>query len=130
MSKPKQAGPSLRVLRVNETLRHELAAILMREDLHNPILNGTSITVSEVRCSPDLRNATAYIMPLGGENLAEILKALNHGAPYLSGILGRRTHMKFSPRLKFEADTTFEEAGKIEKLLSDPKVARDLRKKG
>ena len=129
MSKSKTSAPSLRLLRVNESLRHELSSILMREDLHDPLLEETSITVSEVRCSPDLRNATAYVMPLGGENLDAVLRSLNKKAPYLSGLLGRRVQLKYSPKLKFEADTTFDESGKIEKLLKDPKVARDLGKK-
>jgi len=129
MSKSSQKGPSLRQLRVNESLRHELAAILMREDLHEAVLSEVSITVSEVRCSPDLRNATAFVMTLGGIKMDEVLAALSRKAPYLSGLLGRRVHLKFSPKLKFEADTSFDESNKIDTLLSDPRVARDLGKK-
>lgn len=127
MSKSKTNGPSLRLLRVNESLRHALSSILMKEDLHNPVLEAASITVSEVRCSPDLRNATAFVMPLGGENLEEILAGLNQAAPYLSGLLGRGVHLKYSPKLKFKADESFAEAKKIDQLLADPKVARDLK---
>lgn len=127
MSKNRKGEPTVRLLRVNESLRHELAAILMREDLHNPDLTDASITVSEVRCSPDLRNATVFIWPLGGKNLDVILKGLNRAAPYLGGMLGRNIHLKYSPRLKFVADTSYDESTRIENLLSDPKVARDLK---
>lgn len=128
MSKHAKSGSNVRLLRVNETLRHELASIFMRDDLHNEVLDKASITVSEVRVSPDLRHATVFVMPLGGGHIEEVLEALNHAAPYLSGVLGRRVHIKYSPKLKFVADESFEESDKIEKLLSDPKVARDLHK--
>lgn len=126
MSRHKKTGPSVRLLRVNESLRHELAAILLREDLRDPALKDASITVSEVRCSPDLRQATAFVMPLGGKNTEDILRALQKAAPYLSGVLGRRVHLKFSPKLTFKADTTFDESEKINRLLAQPGVARDL----
>lgn len=129
MSRHKKTGPSVRLLRVNESLRHELSAILLREDLRDPVLKEASITVSEVRCSPDLRQATAFVMPLGGKDTEEILKALQRAAPYLSGVLGRRVQLKFSPKLTFKADTTFDESEKINRLLAQPGVARDLDRK-
>lgn len=99
---------------------------MLRGDLRDPALKDASITVSEVRCSPDLRQATAFVMPLGGKNMEEVLQALRKASPYLSGVLGRRVHLKFSPKLFFKADTTFDESEKINRLLAQPGVARDL----
>lgn len=128
MSHSKKGAPSVRMLRVNETLRHELASVFMREDLHNPVLDEASITVSEVRTSPDLRTAKVFVMPLGGAHKEEVLEALNHAAPYLTGLVGRRVHLKFSPKLSFVLDTSFDESRHIDELLHSPKVARDLKR--
>lgn len=127
MSRKKGKAPSQRQLRVGEELRHVLAELLGRGDLHDPALAGKSITVSEVRPSPDMRHATVFVMPLGGKgDVKEIVGALNHAAPYLSHEVGRRIMMKFTPSLKFELDQVFEEAQHIETLLHQPAVARDL----
>ena len=125
--KKKGKAPSQRQLRVGEELRHILAELLSRGDLHDPALAGKSITVSEIRPSPDMRHATVFVMPLGGTgDVAKIVGALNHAAPYLSHEVGRRITMKFTPKLHFELDQVFEEAEHIESMLRRPDVARDL----
>ena len=127
MSRKKGKAPSQRQLRVGEELRHILAELLGRGDLHDPALAGKSITVSEVRTSPDMRHATVYVMPLGGAgDIVEIVAALNHAASYLSHEVGQRITMKFTPRLHFELDQVFSEAQRIEDMLRRPEVARDL----
>lgn len=130
MSRHKHKAPSQRQLRVGEELRHVLAGILARGELRDPHLAGRSITVSEVRVSPDMRNATAYVMPLGGDDAGEIVAALNHAAAFLSGEIGRRVMLKFTPALQFEIDTVFDEAQRIDRLLREPGVARDLAQDG
>lgn len=121
-------GPSQRQLRAGELIRHALVEIFQREDLRDPALSGVSLTVSEVRASPDLKQATAFVSPLGGGDEAAIVAALNKSAPYLRGLLGRRIDMKFTPALKFIADASFAEARRIDELLASPAVARDLGK--
>jgi ribosome-binding factor A len=123
-------GPSQRQLRAGELIRHALAEIFQREDLREPALRGLSITVSEVRASPDLKQATAFVMPLGGgaegADVAAVVGALNRAAPAIRGYLGKKIDLKFTPAVKFVADQSFDEAQKIEKLLHRPEVARDL----
>ncbi len=123
-------GPSQRQLRAGELVRHTLVEILQREDLRDPALAGVSVTISEVRTSPDLRQATVYCMPLGGgvepEKEVKIIAALNDVAPYLRGLLGKKIDMKFTPELIFRKDETFDEAGRIDALLAKPEVVRDL----
>lgn len=126
MARQPSKGPSQRQLRVGEEIRHALSTILMEGDLRDPDLEGVSITVSEVRPSPDLRNATAFVMPLAGEGVEAAVAALNRAAGHLRGRLGRMVHLKFTPALKFEADRSFDEASKIDGLLRDQRVARDL----
>lgn len=119
-------GPSQRQLRAGELIRHALVEILQREDLREPGLSGVSITISEVRPTPDLRQATVFCLPLGGGHESEVVEALNRAAPYLRGLLGRKIDLKFTPSLKFMVDTTFAEARRIDELLARPEVARDL----
>ena len=119
-------APSQRQLRVGEALRHALAEILMRGDLHDPALQGASITVSEVRISPDLRNATAYVVPLGGAHTEEILAGLRRAGPRLRGQLARAVRLKFAPSLTFKTDTSFDYADRIDQILHSDGVARDL----
>jgi ribosome-binding factor A len=121
--------PSQRQLRAGELVRHALVEIFQREGLREPALQGVSITVSEVRVSPDLKNATAYAAPLGGAHQDEVIDALNRVAPYLRGLLGKKIDMKFTPSLTFRSDETFNEAQKIDALLARPEVARDLSNK-
>ncbi len=117
---------SKRQLRVGEALRHALAEILMRGDLHDPDVAGVSITVTEVRASPDLRNATAYVKPLGGGNEAAVIAGLNRCAPWLRGQLARQVHLKYAPAICFEIDRSFEHADRLRELLRRPDVAADL----
>ena len=111
--------PSQRQLRVGEAVRHALSAIVARGELHDPALQGVSITVSEVRMSPDLRAATAFVLPLGGRGTEEIVAALRHATPFLRQRLGHAVPLKFVPNLHFQADTTFDAAERIDRLLRD-----------
>jgi ribosome-binding factor A len=120
------AGGSQRQLRVGELIRHELADMLTRGDIHDPVLQAHMITVPEVRMSPDLRLATIYIMPLGGRDIEKVLEALDRNKRYVRGEIGRRVNLKFAPEIRFRADERFEEAERIEKLLRTPVVQRDL----
>lgn len=116
----------VRLLRVGEAVRHALSEILRRGDVHDPELAGASLTIGEVRVSPDLRHAEVYALPLGGVNEAAVIRALNRHAPYIRGQLAGKVRMKYLPKLHFKLDATFDEADRIESLLHDPKVARDL----
>lgn len=118
--------PSQRQLRVGEELRHALSSILARGDLRDPALTEASITVSEVRVSPDLKNATAFIMPLGGRNTDDVLAALKRASAFLRGQVGREMRLKYTPALRFQADESFDEADRIEAVLRRPEVVRDL----
>ncbi|PCI33150.1 MAG: ribosome-binding factor A [Alphaproteobacteria bacterium] len=119
-------GPSHRLLRVGENLRHALSEIFTRGEIRDPSLDGVSVTVTEVRCSPDLRNATIFVMPLGGTNARDVVDALTRNSKYIRGQLSRMVTMKYLPNLKFTSDSSFGEAGHIEKLLRSPHVAQDL----
>lgn len=122
-------GPSQRQLRVAEEIRHILAGALIRGELRDPVLSGVSVTISEVRISPDLKNATAFAMPLGGALIGEVLKALNRSAPFLRSQVGQAMQLRYAPSLTFVEDRSFAEAHHIEELLKSDKVARDLLKK-
>jgi ribosome-binding factor A len=129
--KKKSSAPAgQRQLRVGEEMRHALSEILREHHLDDPDLLDKIITVTEVRISPDLRNATAFVLPLGGTDTARTVDALNRAAGYFRGELGRAVKMQFTPTLRFRPDETFEEASRIERLLHDPIVARDLKKDG
>jgi ribosome-binding factor A len=119
-------GPSQRQLRVGEVLRHALADILTRGDIRDPDLAGVSVTVTQVRPSPDMRFATVFVEPLGGRNATQIIAALNRHKGFLRGELGHMITLKFTPELRFVEDTSFAEAEKIETILKSEKVARDL----
>ena len=121
-----QSGPSVRVLRVGEQVRHVLSEILMRGEVHDDVLTKHPVSVTEVRMSPDLRHATVFVKPLLGENEDAVLKALRTNTAYLQREVAHRIRMKYAAKLKFLADESFDEASHIEKLLRDPKVARDL----
>lgn len=118
--------PSVRQLRVGEELRHALADILSRGLLRDPVLSGQAFTVTEVRASPDLKRATVFVTPLGGESDKDVLDALGRAAPFLQREIGRMIRLKFTARLSFEFDDRFEYASKIDGLLRRPGVARDL----
>lgn len=115
-----------RQLRVGEVIRHALVDSLARGDLRDPVLVGTSVTITEVRVSPDLRNATVFIMPLGGENIDEVVSALCRAAPFLRHMVSQSMAMKYLPALNFVADTAFDQSTKIDDLLRSPEVAQDL----
>jgi ribosome-binding factor A len=123
------AGGSQRQLRVGELIRHELASMLSRGDVHDPVLEAHLITVPEVRMSPDLRLATIYVMPLGGRDEKDVLAALDRNKRYVRGEIARRVNLKFSPEIRFRIDERFDEAERIEKLLRTPDVQRDLGEK-
>jgi ribosome-binding factor A len=107
-------------------VRHALADVLSRGEVHDPVLEGHLITVPEVRMTADLRLATIYVMPLGGRDVEEVIKALERNKRFLRGEIARRVNLKFAPEIRFQVDERFEEAERIEKLLRSPKVARDL----
>src|SRR5271169_2365461 len=120
------AGGSQRQLRVGELIRHEMAEMLSRSDIHDPVVETHMITVPEVRMSPDLRLATIYIMPLGGRDEKEVVAALERHKRYVRGEIARRVNLKFAPEIRFRVDERFDEAERIEKLLRTPVVQRDL----
>jgi ribosome-binding factor A len=119
-------GGSQRQLRVGELIRHELADMLARGDVHDPVIQGHLITVPEVRMTPDLRLATIYIMPLGGRDKKDVIDALERNQRYVRGEIARRVNLKFAPEIRFRIDERFDEAERIEKLLRTPAVKRDL----
>ena len=121
-------GPSQRQLRAGELMRHALVAILRAQEITDPDLAGVSVTITEVRMSPDLRHATVFVEPLGGgEQAGVVVKALNRHHRFLRGRLGHAIDMKFTPELKFLHDETFDEAARMNRLFDDPRVAQDLK---
>ena len=122
-------GTSQRQLRVGELIRHALAEMLLRGDVHDPVIEGHMITVPEVRLSADLRLATVYVMPLGGRDQREVIAALERNKKFLRGEIARRVNLKFAPDIRFRIDERFDEAERIEKLLRTPAVQRDLQHK-
>ena len=118
---------SQRQLRVGEELRHALARILRDGECRDPVLENTSITVTEVRMSPDLRNATAFVMPLAGSNSTEVVAGLERSATFLKGLLAREVQLRNTPNLVFALDDSFDRADRISALLTRPEVARDLK---
>ncbi len=120
------AGPSQRQQRVAELVRHAIAEVLARGDIQDPVLAGHVITVPEVRMSPDLKLATAYVMPLGGRDEAEVVKALDANRKALRQEVARRVNLKFAPELRFRRDETFDEAARIDALLRTDRVRRDV----
>ncbi|SFR14264.1 30S ribosome-binding factor RbfA [Poseidonocella sedimentorum] len=119
-------GPSQRQLRVGEVIRRALSEVLARGDIHDPDLNRLSITVGEVTASPDLKIATAYVCPLGGEGQEDVLKLLARNKGELRRIIGRKTSLKYAPDLRFRIDETFDRLDETRRLFSDEKVQHDL----
>ncbi|MBI4185169.1 MAG: 30S ribosome-binding factor RbfA [Proteobacteria bacterium] len=126
MSERRARAPSQRQLRVGEELRHALAGVLERGELNDPALRSRGVTVTEVRMTPDLRVATAFVVPLGGGDSESLLAALRRARPFLRTLIARAVALKFVPDLRFEADKSFDAAERIERLLQEPRVARDL----
>ncbi|MBN8829467.1 MAG: 30S ribosome-binding factor RbfA [Sphingomonadales bacterium] len=120
------AGPSVRLLRVGEAVRHVLADILQRGDVHDDVLANHLVSVTEVRMSPDLKHATVFVKPLLGKDEEAVLKALRTNTAYLQREVARRIKMKFAAKLKFLGDESFEEGSHIDAILRSPQVARDL----
>lgn len=120
------SGPSQRQLRVGEVIRRRLSEVLTRADHHDPELAGFSITVSEVRASPDLRVATAYVMPLGGESEEAALAALGRNRGALRHLVARGLDLRFAPELRFALDRTFDRMDAARRLFADPRVRADL----
>ncbi|HMK67684.1 MAG TPA: 30S ribosome-binding factor RbfA [Stellaceae bacterium] len=118
--------PTARQLRVGEEVRHGLARILSRGDLHDPALAEVTITVTEARMSPDLKHAIVFVMPLAGAHAPEVLSGLKRSATFLRGVLAREVTLRFSPTLSFVLDTSFEHANRISELLHRPEVKRDV----
>jgi ribosome-binding factor A len=129
MNHTKGKGPSQRQLRVGEEIRHILAETLFHHHSGNELLDRSSITVTEVRVSPDLMNATVFVVPLGGQNLPEILEAFKERAWFFRKEVAKQLKTRVTPRLAFQADLSFDEAQRIESLLSTPRVKRDIQEK-
>ncbi len=117
---------SVRVLKVGERVRHILSELLARGEVHDDVVSAAHISVTEVRMTPDLRHATAYIKPLMGAGDDDVVNALRQNTAFLQREVAQRLGLKFAPRLRFRKDESFAEADRIEALLRDPKVARDL----
>ncbi len=123
-SKPEDQ--SVRLLKVGERVRHILSELLARGEAHDDILSASNIAVTEVRMSPDLRQARAYVKPLLGEDEARVLKALQQNTAFFQREVARWLGLKFAPKLQFRVDESFDEASRIDSLLDDPRVRRDL----
>jgi ribosome-binding factor A len=123
-------GRSVRLLRVGEQVRHALSDILMRGEVHDDVLASHLVSVTEVRMSPDLRHATAFVKPLLGQDEATVLKALRTHTAYLQRAVASRVNTRYAAKLKFLADESFDEGSHIDSLLRHPKVARDLERDG
>jgi ribosome-binding factor A len=127
MSNPnKSKAPTQRQLKIGELIRHALAEIFQRGEIVDEVLSRHSLTVPEVRMSPDLKLATVYVLPLGGGEADEAVAHLDTHKRYLRGLLAKKVSMKFMPELRFKVDSSFEASARIDELLASPKVARDL----
>jgi ribosome-binding factor A len=120
--------PSQRQLRVAEMIRHKIADMLTRGEVHDEVIAGHVITVPEVRLTSDLRLATIYVMPLGGADASSVVEALEANKRYIRGEIARAINLKFAPEIRFRLDETFDEAARIDRLLDSPKVRRDVDK--
>ena len=123
-STPETRG--VRLLKVGEQVRHVLSEMLARQQVHDEVLSAHSVSVTEVRMSPDLRHATVYVKSLLGSDEVEVLKALRTHTAYFQREVAQRLKLKFAAKLRFQADESFDEASRIDALLSDPRVRRDL----
>jgi ribosome-binding factor A len=121
-------GPTQRQLRVGELVRHKLAEMLARGEIYDDVLASHVVTITEVRMSPDLRLATAYVMPLGGNDMKPVLEALARHAKFIRGEIAHTVDLRSAPEIRFREDETFEEVNRIDKLLFSEKVRRDVEK--
>jgi ribosome-binding factor A len=122
------AGPSQRQLRVGELIRHKLAEMLARGEIYDDVLASHVVTISEVRMSPDLKLATAYVMPLGGKDIAPVLEALERHSRFIRGEIAQAVDLRSAPEVRFREDQTFEEVSRIDRLLHSERVRRDVEK--
>lgn len=118
-----------RALKIGEEIRRALAEIFMRGETHIPVLDSSSITVSEVRVSPDMHNANVYVMPLAGEHKQEVMDALGEHAGHIRHLIANKVALRYMPKLHYKLDTSFEEAARMNALLQQPDVRRDTAKK-
>jgi ribosome-binding factor A len=123
-----RSGPSQRQLRVGEAIRHAIVRVLREGNLRDPELDGAMVTVTEVRASPDLKHASAFVTPLGGGDSKAMVKALNRAAPYIRSAVAREVQLRTAPEIHFQPDTTYEQASRIDALLRQPTVQRDVAK--
>ena len=131
MPRPTTSSPSQRMLRVAEQVRHALSETLQRGEIIDPLIENTVVSVSEVRMSPDLRVATAFVSPLGAKDADAVIEALNKHAKFVRGrVSGALRQMKFMPEFRFKLDTSFDNFARINDLLKSPEVARDLGPEG
>ena len=119
-------APSQRQLRVGELIRHALAEVFSRGEINDPDLDGVVVTVVQVSVSPDLKNAVAFVVPLGGANADLMIGALQRCSKFIRGQVGKRVALKHMPNLTFELDTSFDYSETVDRLLSTPHVAQDL----
>lgn len=126
---PPGTAPTQRMLRVGELIRHKLAEMLARGEIHDDVLASHVVTISEVRMSPDLKLATAYVMPLGGKDTKPVIEAMNSHRKFIRGEIARAVDLRAAPDVRFLEDATFEESTRIERLLMSEKVRRDVEKK-
>jgi ribosome-binding factor A len=122
-------GPSQRMLRVAELIRHKIAELLIRGEIHDDVLASHVVSISEVRISPDLKLATAYVMPLGGKDTEAVLAALERNKKFIRAEVAHTLDLKYAPDIRFREDETFEEVSRIDRLLYSDKVRRDVEKK-
>ncbi|MFO1169177.1 MAG: 30S ribosome-binding factor RbfA [Rhodoblastus sp.] len=120
------AEPSQRMLRVAELIRHACAEVLSRGEINDPVLETHVVTVPRVKMSPDLKLATLFVMPLGGKDATDVIKALDRHRAFLRGEIARKVNLKFAPDIRFKVDDSFDNAAKIDALLNSDKVRRDL----
>ena len=126
---PGAKAPSQRMLRVGELIRHRIAELLARGEVHDDVLASHVITIPEVRLSPDLKLATVYVMPLGGNDVKPVVEALTRNKKYLRAAVAETLNLRYAPDLRFKEDKTFEEVTRIDRLLDSPKVRQDIEKK-
>jgi ribosome-binding factor A len=117
------------MLRVGELIRHRISELLVRGDIHDDVIATHSITIPEVRISPDLKLATVYVMPLGGKDLKPVIAALERNKKFIRAEVAHALNLRYAPDLRFREDETFEEATRIDRLLDSPKVRQDTEKK-
>lgn len=122
-------APTQRMLRIGELIRHRIAELLVRGDIHDDVIASHSITIPEVRISHDMKLATIYVMPLGGEDMKPVIDALERNKKYIRAQVAQTLNLRYAPDLRFREDQTFEEATRIDRLLDSPHVRQDIEKK-